>query len=81
MIETLDDKLSKTNYDIYLSGSTLNLNILDRESMKLYNFNVGDSRAILINRTTNKIYEISKDHKPELPDEKNRIINKGGRVL
>ena len=43
MIERLDSKLKKTGYEIYLSGSTLNLSIMNRESLKLYNFNVGDS--------------------------------------
>jgi len=52
-----------------LSGSTLNLTILNKESQKLYNFNVGDSRAILINRSKNYIQQLSVDHKPELPDE------------
>jgi len=81
MIEKLDEKLKKTSYEIYLSGSTLNLTIINRESLKLYNFNVGDSRAIFINQTTNELHEVSKDHKPELPEEKARIIAKGGRIF
>lgn len=49
--------------------------------------NIGDSRIILGRRSaaekTGKIVptEISRDHKPDLPDEKARIEKKGGRVF
>lgn len=81
MIEELDGKLKKTGYEIYLSGSTLNLTIVNRVSLMLYNFNVGDSRAILINKSMSELTELSKDHKPNLQEEQSRIHSKGGRVF
>ena len=41
--------------------------------------NVGDSRAIVIN-SSGRVTQLSTDHKPDLPQEKNRIIKNGGRV-
>ena len=40
--------------------------------------NIGDSRAILSRRR--KPIRLSKDHKPTSPDEKERILNAGGKV-
>ena len=45
---------------------------------KIICLNAGDSRGILINNK--EIIQLSRDHKPELPDEKNRINLFGGVV-
>ena len=44
--------------------------------------NVGDSRACILKKEPKSwsIIEISKDHKPNIPTEKERIIAAGGRV-
>jgi serine/threonine protein phosphatase PrpC len=45
--------------------------------------NIGDSRAVIFsNNDKDEIQAkpISNDHKPELPEEKARIIESGGRV-
>ena len=50
---------------------------------ELYCANTGDSRAITIKFTSQcewKQIELSKDHKPEIPEEKARIVASGGRV-
>ena len=60
------------------SGSTCVLTFINDE--KIICANCGDSRAILISENENKIIPLSRDHKPELPDEKKRIIMNGGRV-
>jgi serine/threonine protein phosphatase PrpC len=42
--------------------------------------NVGDSRAIYSENRSNTINMLSKDHKPNDPDEKKRIVNAGGYI-
>ena len=39
-----------------------------------YIANVGDSRAILSTKSGKQVYAISRDHKPDSPSEKSRII-------
>jgi protein phosphatase 2C family protein 2/3 len=45
-----------------------------------YVANVGDSRAIMSVDGGEKILMLSKDHKPEDPDETHRIETHGGRI-
>ena len=68
---------SSKTFDVYCSGSTVVLSHISNE--KIVCANCGDSRAILIT-INNNIIKMSRDHKPNLPDEKKRIINSGGRV-
>ncbi|MFN9905270.1 MAG: hypothetical protein ACK56F_03970 [bacterium] len=44
--------------------------------------NLGDSRAILINRNENNwgFHNLTNDHSPNLKEEKQRILNAGGKV-
>jgi serine/threonine protein phosphatase PrpC len=44
--------------------------------------NAGDSRAILVRKHEKnyEIIELSKDHKPCVPSEKERIVKMGGRI-
>ena len=64
-------------FDSINSGSTVVLIHITPD--KIISINCGDSRAILI--TKNKIIiPLSRDHKPELPEEKQRIETSGGRV-
>ena len=48
---------------------------------KVFCANVGDSRAI-IGKKSNKweVVNISEDHKPGLPSERERVIKGGGRI-
>ena len=65
-----------------LSGSTCVSVIYT--PIKLITANVGDSRIILgkYNKDNNKWIgvDLTRDHKPSLPDEEKRIISKGGRI-
>ena len=45
-----------------------------------YIANVGDSRAILSRDGGEKIFSLSRDHKPNEINEKNRIIESGGKI-
>ena len=63
-----------------LSGSTCVSVIYT--PIKIISSNVGDSRAFmgkLINGEW-KSFDLTRDHKPSLPDESNRILSKGGRI-
>ena len=81
-----DKELYHQNFNSNFSGSTCI--IVFQVGDKLICANVGDSRAILINSykkddqklTSPKIYELSHDQKPELPEEKKRIYKMGGVV-
>ena len=47
---------------------------------RCYVANVGDSRAILSSHNGNIIYNVTKDHKPNMNTEKERIEMSGGKV-
>ena len=51
----------------------------DGEPTTLYCANVGDSRAVLCR--SGVAVEMSYDHKPSRPDERQRIIEAGGTVI
>ena len=85
----IKDIVVKTNNDLYsqefdtkLSGSTLVFVLLFDN--KIVCGNVGDSRAIIASKNElNNSWlttDLSRDHKPDLPDEKERIINSNGRI-
>ena len=65
-----------------LSGSTCVSTIYT--PLKLITANVGDSRIILGKFFPNlqewKSIDLTRDHKPSLPDEEKRILEKGGRI-
>lgn len=73
---------SQTNFDYKLSGTTCN--IIFQFNKHLVGCNVGDSRSLLIydkgDYKNQGIYPLSTDHKPNLPDEYERITLCGGRV-
>lgn len=73
--------LGKTQINCSFSGTTLVFGLLiDRV---LHVGNVGDSRAVMARRKTDdklEAIELSRDHKPEDPKEKKRILAAGGRV-
>ena len=50
------------------SGSTIILTFISNNVIICANY--GDSRAILITEKESRIIPLSKDHKPELPEEK-----------
>ena len=77
----MNDELNK-KYGIMtdLSGSTGCCVLCLKD--KIYCANVGDSRAAILSRGPKNwdLIEISNDHLPELPAEKQRILACGGRI-
>ena len=88
-IKISNEEVAET-FDANFSGSTLNLVAI--RGRKLYCANVGDSRAIIGNQLNDlnsnmstgrnwMAVSLSRDHKPDLNDEYDRIIEAGGRVM
>ena len=85
-----DDELYDTKFDVHFSGTTCVL--VFKIGKKIICANVGDSRAILLERKiafdekTNEIVnkydiiELSQDHKPNREGERERIEKSGGEV-
>ena len=76
-IRLIEDCLLEQNYSIQYSGTTCVIVIHIED--KIICYNIGDSRAVYINKDF-KCIEITKDHKPEIPKEKIRIEENGGIV-
>ena len=88
----VNDELYDTKFDVHFSGTTCVL--IFKIGQKLICSNVGDSRAILVNKKNeNNLYNesnlvnynyefiaLSHDHKPENEEEKERIEKMGGEV-
>ena len=75
--------LKNSRVDTEFSGTTLSLAII--RGTTIIAANIGDSRVIIGKHdpATGKIVaeEFTHDHKPDTPDEKKRILAKGGRVF
>ena len=81
MFNSLSSTIENSNsFDIFCSGSTVVVVHISKE--KIICANCGDSRAILITYNGNgyTTLKLSRDHKPNLVEEKKRIIAAGGRV-
>ena len=62
------------------SGSTCCIVLIDKRSHDLWCCNVGDSRCILINKAYDDVMQLSVEHKPDYPLEKERIEKAKGWV-
>ena len=85
LFKNVEDEIKQVkNINSYLSGTTCTL--VFQLNQFLVCSNVGNSRAILIYDNDNIIYpeqkiiQLSIDHLPDLPQEKERILYFGGRV-
>jgi len=73
--------LRKSNIDTTFSDTTLVFSLIVNDIV--YTANIGDSRAIIVQQSedgTLACKALSIDHKCEIPEEKERILAKGGRV-
>jgi len=73
--------IQNCNIDTEFSGTTLSMAII--RGNKIIGVNIGDSRVIIGKQINGNIVaeEFTHDHKPDLPQEKERIIAAGGRVF
>lgn len=86
-IQQVEQMLQRdTAIQTQFSGSTLVMAVIRNNT--LYTANVGDSRCILAKTISNMPgnatwlpEQITIDHKPDLPKEKERIVKSGGRVF
>merc|ERR1719229_1249741 len=62
-----------------MSGTTCTLVVHDHANNKLTVAHVADSSAVLGRK--GKAVQLTRDHKPNLQDERRRIESKGGRVV
>ena len=77
-IETAEAMLLQRHYrECCFSGTTLSLAII--RDNKIITANIGDSRIVLSRNGVASA--LSTDHKADLPEERERIIQAGGRVL
>ena len=73
--------LAKTKINQQFSGTTAVYAV--RIEKKIYVANIGDSRCILARKDGPngfRVVTLSNDHKPDVPEEKERILRAGGRV-
>jgi serine/threonine protein phosphatase PrpC len=73
---------SKTSgFDLAMSGSTLTVCLLERESKRLVAAWAGDSRCAMGRPDGSGGVSLTHDHKPEIQAEKQRILASGGEVI
>jgi serine/threonine protein phosphatase PrpC len=80
------DLMAKPHLGVQLSGTTATVVVHDHIQERLTVSHVGDSTAVLVRRKAGggehdlEAVALTRDHKPELEDEKVRIEKSGGRV-
>jgi len=70
----------QTGYDVQASGSTSVVCLKNPEGTKMWVAWAGDSRLVLGHKAEKGLKFESSDHKPEVPEEKERIEKAGGEV-
>ena len=79
-VKSCEGLLREAKIDTQASGSTM-VSVVVLSNL-LVCANIGDSRAVLGKKTNGWVAEdLSRDHKPELPDEAARIRDKNGRIF
>jgi serine/threonine protein phosphatase PrpC len=76
--ELLEIETNEKRLDASASGTTCTIAI--HKNDRLWVANVGDSRCVIADSTM-KVKQATRDHKPELPDEMERITREGGVVI
>lgn len=79
---SLDQEAGKPLFDARCSGTTATSIVLSNE--RIFVAHVGDSRAVLGIRPLGgqwMVRELTRDHKPELPEERIRIEQNGAQVI
>lgn len=66
------------NNDLHY-GSTCTVILIHKERNRIYQVNLGDSRSIIF--TEDRIVSVTKDHSPDMPSERERIVWANGTVV
>lgn len=78
-LKKLTEKQTSTDTNVAMTtGCTACVCVIDEKHRKMYFANSGDSRVVLCKKGI--AYPMSIDHKPELENERNRIMKAGGWV-
>jgi len=77
-VQSEDQANSKNAPTLDYRGTTANIVLVDHEKKLMYVANAGDSRSVLYSK--NETTELSVDHKPYLPTERERIEKAGSRI-
>lgn len=82
IIQMDQDLLADPRIGMIARGAGTTSNVLYLHGDRLWTACSGDSRAVLGQRQGGRIYavDLSRDHKPDLPDEQRRIERAGGQV-
>ena len=80
MFEKAEENLKTCGMDMDVSGTTCVCLLV--KGTTLFVANVGDSRAVLgrVSETSRYAIELTQDHKPTLPEERDRILRHGGLI-
>jgi len=81
--EAIKGKAAEERLGVDLSGTTLSVVVLERGTLQAMVATVGDSRCV-VGRQGAKGAEVvvsTRDHKPQDPDERRRIVGNGGEVV
>jgi len=78
--ELIEMQSADKSFDASMSGCTVTMVYRPHNEKSLVVAHVGDSRAVL-GRLGGEALDLTIDHKPNLPKEKERIESRGGRVV
>ena len=79
--ELIESETCNKRLDASASGTTCTL-VIHKEK-KLWVANVGDSRCVIAkpNGDSFQVFDACRDHKPDIPEERERILSMGGVVI
>lgn len=81
-IKTLEDEvINNKEFDCHFSGTTCNIVLIINKT--IHCLNIGDSRAVFAKMDEHQNFTVeplSVDHKPDIPQERERILSKGGLI-
>jgi len=84
-VQRMLQTLKSVRHQGAMSGTTCTVVVHDFHAHTITTAHVGDSTAVLgktvCNGQCKEVVAITRDHKPDLPDERKRIERRGGRVI
>lgn len=81
--EALKHRAEIDDFDVFLSGTTLSICVVDHSNREVMAAWVGDSRCVLSTAGLSlprDVQDLTKDHKPQDIEERRRIYERGGQI-